>query len=73
VVGESTGGGANPAGPPYEVGDGFSILVPSGRPINPITKTNWEGVGVVPDVPVPAAAALDKARELAQGQLATTR
>ncbi|HMJ57069.1 MAG TPA: S41 family peptidase [Polyangiaceae bacterium] len=70
VVGETTGGGANPAGPPYEADDGFMIAVPWGRPINPITKTNWEGVGVIPDVPVPASAALDKARELAQQQLA---
>jgi hypothetical protein len=35
--------------------------------INPITKTNWEGMGVEPDVAVPAAQALDKARELMAG------
>ncbi len=34
--------------------------------INPVTKTNWEGVGVKPDVPVPADQALDKAELLAR-------
>jgi hypothetical protein len=33
--------------------------VPCARSINPITGTNWEGTGVVPDVSVPAAQALD--------------
>jgi hypothetical protein len=27
----------------------FSVFMPSGRAINPITKSNWEGTGVVPD------------------------
>jgi hypothetical protein len=36
-----------------------------GRAINPITKTNWEGTGVKPDVAVPADEALNKAHELA--------
>jgi hypothetical protein len=61
VVGETTGGGANPAAP-HDLGDGFRIAVPWGRPINPITKTNWEQVGVIPDVKVPAPAALEEAR-----------
>lgn len=64
IVGETTGGGANPGGDvqlPYEL----SVFVPTGRAINPITKTNWEGVGVKPDVAVPAADALDVAHRLA--------
>lgn len=28
------------------------------RAVNPVTRTNWEGVGVVPDVQVPAREAL---------------
>jgi hypothetical protein len=32
--------------------------VPSGRAINPISKTNWEGTGVEPDVKVAAEQAL---------------
>ncbi|MCF6319519.1 MAG: hypothetical protein L3J83_09630, partial [Proteobacteria bacterium] len=35
--------------------------VPSGRAINPITKTNWEGVGVVPHIKVDAKDALSTA------------
>jgi retinol-binding protein 3 len=64
VVGEVTGGGANPGGA-APIGDHFSMFVPSGRAINPITKTDWEGTGVKPDVLVPADAALEKAQELA--------
>jgi hypothetical protein len=37
--------------------DRFLIAVPFARAINPITKTNWEGTGVQPDVEVPAAQA----------------
>jgi hypothetical protein len=44
--------------------------VPVGRPINPITKTDWDGVGVKPDVAVSADAALDEARRRALGDIA---
>jgi retinol-binding protein 3 len=64
VVGETTGGGAHPGGL-RPIGDHFAMFVPSGRAINPITKTDWEGTGVKPDVPVPADAALEKAHEIA--------
>lgn len=60
LVGETTGGGAHPGGV-FPVGAGFIAFVPSGRAINPITKTNWEGVGVKPDVPATAAQALQVA------------
>jgi hypothetical protein len=39
-------------------------MVPSGRSINPITRTNWEGVGVVPDIAVDPDKALEKAQAL---------
>ena len=68
IVGEASGGAANPGGP-AQAGDGFSVFVSSGRPVNPITKTNWEGTGVIPDVAVPAADALVKAQALALGGL----
>ena len=64
LVGETTGGGAHPGGP-QRIHDHFSVWVPSGRAINPVTKTNWEGTGVVPDVAVPADKALERALELA--------
>lgn len=57
LVGETTGGGANPGGL-VSVGHGFVVFIPSGQSINPVTKTNWEHVGVSPDVAVPAADAL---------------
>lgn len=57
IIGEVTGGGANPGGDEIAT-DRFTIFVPFGRAINPITKTNWEGIGVQPDIEVPADDAL---------------
>lgn len=54
IVGETTGGGANP-GDGYAIGKGYAAFIPNGRAINPMTKTNWEHVGVKPDIAVPAA------------------
>jgi C-terminal processing protease CtpA/Prc len=44
----------------------FMIGVPFARAINPITHTNWEGVGVEPDIKVPASEALATALRLAR-------
>jgi hypothetical protein len=60
VVGETTGGGANQGGA-LPVGAGFVAFFATGRAINPVTRTNWDGVGVKPDLAVPAAQALDAA------------
>lgn len=60
IVGDTTGGGAHPGGG-QRLNDRFGVFVPSGRAINPITKTNWEGTGVRPDIAVPS----DQAREAA--------
>ena len=57
IIGETTWGGANP-GEFLRLGDHLAAFVPSGRAINPITKTNWEGTGVLPDIAVPAEDAL---------------
>jgi len=65
IVGETTGGGANPGGT-MPAGERFAVFIPTGRAVNPVTGTNWEGVGVTPDVAVPADEALDKALELAR-------
>ncbi len=64
IVGETTGGGAHPGGP-HPLGERFTVFVPVGRAINPISGTNWEGTGVEPDVPTPSAEALDRAHLLA--------
>jgi len=65
IIGETTGGGAHPGGT-HPVAGRFSVFIPDGRAINPITGTNWEGVGVAPHLAVPAAEALDLAREQAR-------
>ena len=62
VVGETTGGGAHPGGM-VPVGAGFAMFLPAGRGENPTTGTNWQNVGVVPDIAVPAADALKVALE----------
>ncbi len=69
VVGESTRGGAHPC-------DGWTVhphleaTVPVGRAVNPVSGTNWEGVGVQPDVPLDAAESLAHAHGLALARLA---
>jgi len=60
IVGETTGGGAHPVSV-HRIDEHFIIGVPFARAINPITRTNWEGTGVEPDVKVPAADALTTA------------
>jgi len=64
IVGETTGGGAHPGGP-QRITEHFAIWIPTGRAINPVTKKNWEGTGVVPDVPVAVPLALKTAYLLA--------
>lgn len=65
LIGETTGGGANPGGT-FPVNQRFGIFIPTGRAINPVTKTNWEGTGVSPHIEVPADDAYDRALELAR-------
>lgn len=48
TVGEVTGGGAHPVDG-QRLHPHFMASIPFGRSINPITKTNWEGIGVKPD------------------------
>ena len=64
IVGEITGGGAHPVSG-HVVADYFMVGVPFAKAINPISKTNWEGTGVKPDMEVPAADALATAEKLA--------
>ncbi|QNB00311.1 S41 family peptidase [Massilia sp. Se16.2.3] len=64
IVGETTGGGAHP-GSVHRLHPHLSVFIPGGRAINPVSKTNWEGSGVTPDVPVAAADAPRTAVRLA--------
>jgi retinol-binding protein 3 len=77
IVGETTAGGAH-AGGPRRINDHFSVWVPSSRAVNPITKTNWEGTGVEPDIKTEAAVALktahlDALRKLRAAETDTSR
>ena len=60
VIGETTGGGAHPTRP-FPISPAVHIGIPFARSVNPVTGTNWQGTGVVPDVAVPADQALDVA------------
>ncbi|MCF2533342.1 S41 family peptidase [Yinghuangia soli] len=68
IVGEPTRGGAHPCDG-WTVDPHLEVTVPVGRAVNPVSGTNWEGTGVQPDVPCPAAEALDRARTLALARL----
>lgn len=68
VVGEASGGGAHPI-QPFRIDPNLVAVIPVGRSINPITKGDWEGTGVKPDVAVAADKALAKANALALRQV----
>ena len=61
TVGETTGGGAHP-GDVKRLNNHFAVFVPNGRSISPITKTDWEGTGVTPDLLCSAADAMKTAQ-----------
>ena len=65
IIGDSTKGGAHSVDL-YKIDDQFEIYISTARAINPITETNWEGTGVVPDIIVPSESALDTAIVLAK-------
>jgi len=67
VVGETTSGQAH-ATFEARIGNHFGILLPTGKTLNPVTGADWEGVGVVPDVKVPASDALAAAQRLLRGK-----
>ena len=60
IIGETTGGGAHPTRG-FPISPAVHIGIPDARSVNPVTGTNWEGTGVVPDIPVPAGQAHDVA------------
>lgn len=70
LVGETTGGGAHP-GESFQINDKFKVWTPTGRAINPITKTNWEGVGVIPHIKTTKKTALVEAQLKALDSLNT--
>ncbi len=63
VVGRRTGGGAHPV-EIFALTDQLEVTVPTARSVNAVTGTNWEQVGVVPDIDCDADSALDRALQL---------
>jgi len=68
LVGAVSAGGANPGGM-YRLNENFAAFIATGRAINPVTKTNWEGVGVKPDSLTTAGVALRTAYMMALEKL----
>jgi hypothetical protein len=68
LYGATSGGAANPGGM-FRLSDHLVAFIATGRAVNPVTKTNWEGVGVKPDVDVPPADALREAHVAALNKL----
>lgn len=64
LVGEATGGAANP-GDVFKINSDLEIFIPVGTGVNPVTKTNWEGIGVLPEIKTSAENAYSKTVELA--------
>lgn len=68
IVGETTGGGANLTRP-FDLAEDFTVAIPVSTPVNPGTRTNWEGSGVKPNIEVPEEEALETAQDAALEKL----
>jgi C-terminal processing protease CtpA/Prc len=60
VIGEVTGGGAHPV-IFNQITDNIRFKIPNRETICPITNSNWEGTGVIPDININKEAAFDLA------------
>jgi hypothetical protein len=69
IIGEVTNGEANP-GYLFPVSSEMYIMIPAFENINPITKTNWQGKGVLPDILIQSDKALVAAQANAYQALA---
>jgi C-terminal processing protease CtpA/Prc len=61
LIGEISAGAAN-SGDMVRLNEHFNLFLPTARGISPITKTNWEGTGVTPDIKVLGEDALKNAQ-----------
>ena len=64
LIGAKTGGAGN-NNTFYPIAPSFTFSISVGRPIHPVSHTNWEAVGISPDVAVPPQLALEQAQILA--------
>jgi len=65
LIGQTSAGAANPGGT-RGINENLSVFIPTGRAINPITNTSWEGVGVQPEIRTKKEETLEQAHMLAQ-------
>lgn len=71
VVGDTTGGGAHPT-EYHAITDSIILALPESRSEHPVTRRNWQDVGVHPDIAAPSDSALGRAHLVALERLRTT-
>lgn len=71
IVGEVTAGGAH-VGIYHPIDDHYGVAIPESRSVNPYSTVDWEGVGVIPDIKVPADVALQTALKISRTGLHET-
>ena len=64
IIGERTSGAANTA-TSFPILPSFVLTVSTGRPVHPLTQSNWEGTGVEPDIAAPPFEAFQRAHRAA--------
>jgi retinol-binding protein 3 len=73
IVGEQTRGGAHSGAKSNLFGD-FIIALPHGKAYSEVTKSNWEGKGVIPDIKCKADLAIETAeKEIFKGFIKETQ
>ncbi|MEM9668393.1 MAG: S41 family peptidase [Pseudomonadota bacterium] len=70
IVGEPSGGGAHMLNDGDELGTGFTLYIPTSRPVSAVTGGNWEGTGVSPDIHTSSAEAINVAADYLRSQIA---
>ena len=70
IIGEPTRGGGH-AREGFRVHPHLEATISVAAAVSPVSGTSWEGTGVTPDIPTPAAQARDKAHRLALEQVIT--
>lgn len=68
LVGSKTVGAANNNNL-LPIAPGFMLSISYGRPVHPVSNTNWEGAGVAPTIEAPPSQALEVAHALALKRL----
>ncbi len=71
VVGQQTRGGAHFA-KIFQVDSHFAVMIPVGNTTSPLTGSNWEGVGITPDVAAASDVAVRTAHRLSLEKLLET-